>query len=509
MLLRATEFGRTSTAGATNTGASSSADSPDGCGGAGFVRRLCGSFGMMWRGRDRSISSEAPRAAPESSPMTSPNQFQIHESCTIRLRMSSHDAHYAGELVDGARMLALFGDVATELLIRHDGDEGLFRAYESIEFLAPVFAGDYIEAYGEIIEVGRSSRKMRFEARKVAGNVRKPGVPASASEMYDPPIVVTRAIGTCVVPIDLQRKGPARIEGGAPPRLPEPQAKALPPHVASKPLIVTAAIVGAEVTRAQNPHVPFTPEEIAEEARRCREAGASIVHLHARTDDGRSTQDKERFKAIIEAIRARTDVVVQVTTGGAVGMSIEERCQPLLLRPAPEMATLNCGTINFGDDVFVNTRKEIRDVAARIFESGAVPECEVYEVGHLDEAITLHKENRLSPPLHVQFVLGVPGAMGARESTLRFMVQELEASGIEHSWGVAAVGRFQRPLTELAVRMGGHARVGLEDNIYLDKGVLAQGSAPLVERLVKYSEQMGRKVADPATTRTMLGLAGR
>jgi len=444
--------------------------------------------------------------------MTPPNKFQTSiESCTIRLRMSSHDAHYAGELVDGARMLALFGDVATELLIRHDGDEGLFRAYDSIEFLAPVFAGDYIEAYGEIVEVGRTSRKMRFEARKVMGNVRKPGAPASASELYDPPIVVTRASGTCVVPLDLQRKRAEapRLEGGAPPRLTHTESKALPPHVQAKPLIVTAAIVGAEVTRAQNPHVPFTPDEIAEEARRCREAGASVIHLHARTDDGRSTQEKERYRAIIEAIRARTDVVIQVTTGGAVGMSIEERCQPLLLRPAPEMATLNCGTINFGDDVFVNTRKEIRDVATRIFESGAVPECEVYEVGHLDEAITLHKEHRLSPPLHVQFVLGVPGAMGARESTLRFMVQELEASGIEHSWGVAAVGRFQRPLTELAVRMGGHARVGLEDNIYLDKGVIAQGSAPLVERLVRYADQMGRRVADPAAARTLLGLSSR
>lgn len=439
--------------------------------------------------------------------MTSNTGSHPSRSCTIRLRMSSHDAHYAGELVDGARMLALFGDVATELLIRHDGDEGLFRAYESIEFLAPVFAGDYIEAYGEIVEVGRTSRKMRFEARKVAGNVRKPGLAASASEVYDPPIVVTRAMGTCVVPLDLQRKPPQQLQGGAPPRLGQPPARALPPHVQDRPLIVTAAIVGAEVTRAQNPHVPYTPEEIAEEARRCREAGASVIHLHARTDDGRPTQDQARFRAIIEAIRARTDVVVQVSTGGAVGMPIDERCQPLLLRPAPEMATLNCGTINFGDDIFVNTRKEIRDVAARIFESGAVPECEVYEVGHLDEAIALHRENRLTPPLHVQFVLGVPGAMGARESTLRFMVQELEASGIAHTWGVAAVGRHQRALTELAVRMGGHARVGLEDNIYLDKGVLAEGSAPLVARLVQYAEQMGRKVADPKLARQLLGLA--
>lgn len=415
----------------------------------------------------------------------------------IRLRMSSHDAHYAGELVDGARMLSLFGDVATELLIRHDGDEGLFRAYDSIEFLAPVFAGDYIEAYGELVEVGRTSRKMRFEARKVAGNVRKQGIAPSAAEIYDPPIVVTRASGTCVVPKEFQRKH--TLGTGS-------ETRALPPHVAAKPLIITAAIVGAEVTRDQNPHVPFTPDEIAEEARRCREAGASVVHLHARHDDGTATQDKERFGATIEAIRSKTDVIIQVSTGGAVGMSIDERCQPLLLRPPPDMATLNCGTINFGNDVFVNSRKEIRDVAARIFESGSMPECEVYEVGHLDEALVLHKENRLSPPLHVQFVLGIPGAMGARESTLRFMVSELEASGIAHSWGVAAVGRFQKPLTELAVRMGGHARVGLEDNVYLEKGVLAEGSAPMVARLAAYAESVGRKVADPKEARELLGL---
>ena len=122
---------------------------------------------------------------------------------TLRLRMSAHDAHYAGELVDGARMLALFGDLATELLIRLDGDEGLFRAYDSVEFLAPVHAGDFIEAEGEITEVGRTSRKMRFEARKVIQPL--PDVSASAAEVLPTPMVVCRATGTCVVPLDKQR----------------------------------------------------------------------------------------------------------------------------------------------------------------------------------------------------------------------------------------------------------------------------------------------------------------
>ncbi len=124
---------------------------------------------------------------------------------TIRLRMSAHDAHYGGNLVDGARMLALFGDVATELLILHDGDEGLFRAYDSVEFLAPVFAGDYIEATGEITEVGRTSRRMVFEARKVIAP--RPDISDSACDVLEQPVVVCRASGTCVVPADKQRKG--------------------------------------------------------------------------------------------------------------------------------------------------------------------------------------------------------------------------------------------------------------------------------------------------------------
>lgn len=122
----------------------------------------------------------------------------------IRMRMSSHDAHYGGNLVDGARMLQLFGDVATELLIRNDGDEGLFRAYDNVEFLAPVFAGDYIEADGEIVECGNSSRKMVFEARKVI--IPRPDINDSAADVLEAPVVVCRASGTCVVPKDKQRK---------------------------------------------------------------------------------------------------------------------------------------------------------------------------------------------------------------------------------------------------------------------------------------------------------------
>lgn len=126
------------------------------------------------------------------------------EKAIIRVRMSSHDAHYGGNLVDGAKMLQLFGDVATELLIRHDGDEGLFKAYDMVEFIAPVYAGDYIEAVGEITSTGNTSRKMSFEARKVI--IPRTDISASAADLLTEPIVVCRASGTCVVPKDCQRK---------------------------------------------------------------------------------------------------------------------------------------------------------------------------------------------------------------------------------------------------------------------------------------------------------------
>ncbi len=425
----------------------------------------------------------------------------IGTKVTLRLRMSAHDAHYAGELVDGARMLALFGDLATELLIRLDGDEGLFRAYESVDFLAPVFTGDYIEASAEIVRVGNTSRQIAFEARKVVSNVRGAGLPASAADVLREPVVVCRAIGTCVTPKELQRR-PKELYMPALPAGPAPGIDPIVTPEAAGDVILSAAIVGAELTRAQTPHLPITPREIADEAARCREAGASVIHLHVRNDDGSNTQSADRFGETIAAIRAKTDCIIQPSTGGAVGMSMSERAGPLACKP--EMATLNCGSLNFGNDVFVNTRPEIRDMAKRIRDSGAIPELECYEVGHVDEAIALAGEGVLVAPLHFQFVLGVPGGIGAREEVVRFM-QTLVPKGA--TWAVAAVGRFQQPMTELAMRLGGHARVGLEDNIYVSKGVLSEGSAPLVARAATYARSIGRTPADPARARELLGLA--
>lgn len=437
--------------------------------------------------------------------------YGVGLTVTLRVRMGTHDAHYAGELVDGARMLALFGDVATELLIRLDGDEGLFRAYEAVEFLAPVIAGDYIEATGVVTKVGTTSRTMMFEARKVISNSRREGLPPSAADAFETPIVVCRAIGTCVVPKDKQRKPRLVLPSlSAPPpesaQLPEPRPIITPaPHIIITPpnteVILTAAIVGAETTREQTPYLPITAAEIADEAARCRDAGAAVIHLHVRNPDGTPSQSSELFRAAIEAIRAKTDVIVQTSTGGAVGMSLEERAQPLVCKP--EMATLNCGTINFGNDIFVNTRPEIREMARRIREAGSVPELECYEIGHIDEALQLLKEGVISEPLHFQFVLGVPGAIAAREDVVRFMMSQIPQGS---TWAVAAVGRHQRPMTEFAIKLGGHARVGLEDNIYLSKGVLAEGSAPLIAQAAAYAKSIGREPVDPDRARALLGI---
>jgi 3-keto-5-aminohexanoate cleavage enzyme len=419
---------------------------------------------------------------------------------SLRVRMSAHDAHYAGELVDGARMLALFGDLATELLIVIDGDEGLFRAYDSVEFLAPVFAGDFIVATAELVRVGTTSRQMRFEAKKVVTNLRRPGAAPSAADVLAEPVVVCRATGTCVTPRELQRH-PKELYMPALPAGPAPTVDAVVTPVQDPGLILTAAIVGAEITREQTPHLPITAREIADEAARCREAGAAVIHLHVRNDDGTPTQSSERFGEAIAAIRAKTDCIIQPSTGGAVGMSIAHRAEPL--EHKPEMATLNCGSVNFGDDVFVNTRPQIRELAGRIRAAGSIPELECYEVGHVEEALALVREGAIQNPLHFQFVLGIAGGIGATAANVQFL-RTLIPTGA--SWAVAAVGRHQQPMTELAMSLGGHARVGLEDNLYLSKGVLAEGSAPLVARAAAYARSIGREPLEPHAARKRLGL---
>jgi 3-keto-5-aminohexanoate cleavage enzyme len=271
----------------------------------------------------------------------------------------------------------------------------------------------------------------------------------------------------------------------------------------SDPVIIAAAVVGAEVTREQNPAVPYTPAEIAAAAVDAWRAGAAVVHLHARWPDGRPSQEPAHFREIVDRIRgAGSDVVLQCSTGGAVGMSIDERLGSLV--DGAEMGTLNLGTMNFGDEVFRNSRPDIVKVAERLRARRLVPECEVYDAGMLDTLRWLLDKGHLAAPYHVQFVLGVPGGMGGSERNLRFLAEGLPEPT---HWSVAGIGRFELPLAEAALRMGGHVRVGLEDNLFVSKGVLAKGSHELVAIAIGLARSAGREPASPAEARRILGIA--
>ncbi len=267
-------------------------------------------------------------------------------------------------------------------------------------------------------------------------------------------------------------------------------------------VIVSAAVVGAEVMREQSPWVPYAPAEIAQAALDAERAGAAVVHLHARRPDGSPSQDAAHFREIVDRIRgAGSRVVVQCSTGGAVGMSVDERLGSLV--EGAEMGTLNLGTMNFGDEVFENRRPDIVRIAARLRERGLVPECEIYDAGMLDTLRWLLDKKHLAAPYHVQFVLGVPGGMSGSERNLRFLVEGLPEPT---HWSVAGIGRFELPMAEVALAMGGHVRVGLEDNLFVSKGVLAKGSAELVALAVQMAEKVGRAPATPDEARRTLGI---
>lgn len=268
-------------------------------------------------------------------------------------------------------------------------------------------------------------------------------------------------------------------------------------------LVITVALNGAEVRREQTPHLPISPVEIAEAAARCREAGAAMVHIHGRRPDGSPTQDAAVYAEMIAAVQARTDVIVQVSTGGAVGMSAEERLAPVLLQP--EMASLTTGTVNFGDGVFMNSPEMIETFARAMVANGVVPEIECFDLGHIDNALALVKKGILTLPLHFDLVMGVPGGIAP---TIRNLLHMSESIPAGCTWSVAGIGRAQLPLATAAILMGGHVRVGLEDNIYYSKGVLASNEM-LVARVVRLAAELGREVATPDEARRILRLVNR
>ena len=237
-------------------------------------------------------------------------------------------------------------------------------------------------------------------------------------------------------------------------------------------LIITAAICGAEVTKEQNPNVPYTVEEIVREAKSAVDAGAAIVHLHVRWDDGTPTQDRARF----------------------------QECEEAILK-------VDCGTCNFGDEIFDNTMPTMRAFGKRMMERGIKPEYECFEMGHLDTILKMARKGEApGAPMQFNFVLGVPGCTPATVANLCWLVNGIPAGS---TWTVTGVGRHAFPMAAAAIAMGGNVRVGFEDNLYLEKGVLAKSNGELVEKVVRIAKELGRPIATSDEAREILGLKPR
>ena len=267
-------------------------------------------------------------------------------------------------------------------------------------------------------------------------------------------------------------------------------------------LIITCAITGAETTKVQNPALPTTPDEQAQAAHDCWKAGASIIHLHVRDEQGTPSQSVDRFQETIEKIRKKCPIIVQISTGGAVGEKIENRAAPLRLKP--EMASLNTGSINFGDEIFLNLPKDVEFLATRMKELKIRPEIEVYDFGMLEYSLKIMKKGVIPEPSHFQFVLGTGHGISGEARNLCRMADALPPGC---SWTAAGIGRYQLPVAAQAIVMGGHVRVGLEDNVYWSKGVLATSNAQLVERISQLAVVLQRPVANVEETRKILCLA--
>jgi len=268
-----------------------------------------------------------------------------------------------------------------------------------------------------------------------------------------------------------------------------------------KPLIITVAPNGAEVTKKDNPNLPITPEDIAEEAYNCYKEGTSIIHLHARDENGNPTQDPETYNEMIKLIKQRCNIIIQISTGGAIGMSTEERRSPLELKP--EMASLTTGTVNFGDGVFYNPPTLIKSLAQEMKNLGIKPEMEIFDVGMIANAKKLIKEELINPPFQFGLIMGVPGGIPGTIKDLLHLVESLPEKSM---WSATGIGKTHIPISVTAIALGGNVRLGFEDNIYYEKGVLAESNAQLVIRIVRIAKEMGRKIATPDEVRELLRL---
>lgn len=279
-------------------------------------------------------------------------------------------------------------------------------------------------------------------------------------------------------------------------------------------LIITAALTGAQQGKEANPNLPEQPHEIIEQALECWNAGAAIVHIHARDERGRPTANPHIFQEIVDGIRAKSEVVICLSTGGAAKIPLHERVGMV---PAlrPELASFNIGSTMTGrydfkekrwvsDFTLAQSYSELEYIARTMLEAGTKPEIEIYDPGMINNALLLHDVGVLKSPLHFSFVMGIPGQINAPTPKHLLFLSELIPCG--STWQAIGIGVHQFPIITMAMLMGGHVRVGMEDNLYISRGVLAERNAQFVEKAVRIAEELGRSVATPQEARSILGL---
>lgn len=270
----------------------------------------------------------------------------------------------------------------------------------------------------------------------------------------------------------------------------------------STSVILTAALTGPTATKRDNPHLPTTPAEIAAAAQQAYEAGAAVVHVHVRGEDGRPKADVELARRTIGLIEEACPALVQLSTGVGLAVPFDERAR--LVEAQPGMATLNVCSMSFGAGEFRNPPDGVRRLAARMRELDVKPELEVYDTGHLDAALALHADGLLAEPLQFSIVLGVKGGAAATAENLVAMIRRMPAQAV---WQVVAIGRHNLALTAVGVALGGNARTGMEDTLTLRRGVPVASNAELVERLVGVANAIERAPASVAEARSLLSLS--
>jgi 3-keto-5-aminohexanoate cleavage enzyme len=270
----------------------------------------------------------------------------------------------------------------------------------------------------------------------------------------------------------------------------------------SRPVVLTVAVTGADVFRENNPNIPYTTEEIAGSSIEAAQAGATVVHLHVREDDGTPSGRPELFKDVIQRIRAGSDLLTMVSTGGSNDMTIEERTTGL--EAEPDISGVESGSMNFGDDTFITPPSAGRGIVERAKAAGIALEVEAFEVGHVISAIRWLEEGLLPPPLRINLVFGVPGGIDASPEALAAMIRPLPSGTF---WTVTCIGRHHQRMLALALLHGAPGiRTGLEDVAYLRRGVLAPSNAALAEMAVDLARALGREVATQGQTSELLEL---